>query len=598
MKENSKERTKQDLLDLLDTDDLDILWQKYELPESTEKKIKNPIFLSRIDSLAQTTLLQDIMNCKTDSVEMLKDVFSFLETEEMSIRTTGFILSLEKEYSVSPQAINLAVNWNNADMNNGEDKSWGDILTHFKLKIKPIIQHLSDKAKPQTISETPSLGDIDIRDMVEAKKDAIFSGEPFQFKERKTLKYNNAFLDKFHLYIKELSGLSNNLTVNDNGCDSERNQLAIHLNQTSNFYRKTITEYNSQITRAVHKQEDRYSANNLLNHSQLNAWNFFIETILFKLKKAENETVSDLFKIAIFRNRPQLYEIWILTTVLHYYKTKGFIIEILSKSFNNEKAKWKINFSKSSSPIASIASTGMTAKYFLFYQLFRKGEKRAEMPDIALLPSINSTATPLWIIDPKHSKSGYTIRYYEEVATRYQYVFNPTVSLISEYYPREISNPFTLKENSNTLLYTDVSPKGDGKGKLMEKLYATHGFRTTVVIDISSSYINEEQNIKEKIKRSIGAGVVFTDYYFLFADKVIEMNNLTNFLNETSNFTTLDFITNKTLFLPVINLLSDKFAKKLLSDSICVYSDGEFNDIDKNAALLELQKFCRVEIIG
>ena len=55
--------------------------------------------------------------------------------------------------------------------------------------------------------------------------------------------------------------------------------------------------------------------------------------------------------------------------------------------------------------------------FFLFYQLFRPGARRDDMPDIALLPSEHPDDRPIWIADPKHSeRRGYSMRDYEAVA--------------------------------------------------------------------------------------------------------------------------------------------------------------------------------------
>jgi PD-(D/E)XK nuclease superfamily len=226
----------------------------------------------------------------------------------------------------------------------------------------------------------------------------------------------------------------------------------------------------------VGKQKRRIGTS--LSERDCEVWKLFAEDVLSLAEAEESASVVDLFRMDLFRKRPQLYEVWVVVAVLRFMRTAGYKVEMLTLlTTRTGRIVWNLNYAKSQAPIARLVRASDGSERFLFYQLFRPGERRDEMPDIALMPSRLQGDKPVWIMDPKHSERGaYSFSDYAEVGMRYQSAFSPLRTWIVEFYPRPelgVDNPLAIAEGVE--LIRDGSPDGAGYKYLVNELRELHG---------------------------------------------------------------------------------------------------------------------------
>jgi hypothetical protein len=120
----------------------------------------------------------------------------------------------------------------------------------------------------------------------------------------------------------------------------------------------------------------------------------FIEDIYALSDLTQGDGLIDLLQIDIWSARPQLFEIWVLMTLLSWIHGLGYVIDFLKTDNRGEGApfRWNLSYSKDSKPCAAIGN-GDGSRQFLFYQLYRP---TGDMPDISLLKDGNPSSARCW----------------------------------------------------------------------------------------------------------------------------------------------------------------------------------------------------------
>ena len=227
-------------------------------------------------------------------------------------------------------------------------------------------------------------------------------------------------------YITKLEDLNTKLNpVRSQGVNALAGEL---LTDIDNLYRDQDISLGEDRNDIETADELRHpSSGEDLTEEDYETWKRFVEGILFLSDVEESSSAIDLLRVDLFRKRPQLYEFWIVVTILKFMQRAGYKVEMQNlQTTGSGRLVWNLKFAKARTAIARLLRTSDSSGYFLFYQLFRTGERQDDMPDIALMPSDCADDKPVWIMDPKHSeRRGYSLKDYKSVATRYHATFAP-----------------------------------------------------------------------------------------------------------------------------------------------------------------------------
>jgi hypothetical protein len=245
--------------------------------------------------------------------------------------------------------------------------------------------------------------------------------------------------------------------------------------------------------------------------------------------------------------------------------------------------------------VAKFVNRHDNATSFLFYQLFRSGALRDNMPDIALLPSAAPDDRPIWVADPKHTeRRGYSSRDYETVARRDQAAFQPQRTWIIEYYPR-LDTVF----DDGVELISDVAPGRPGLAKLMARLREVHGpiAEAMAVIDVSASFEHRLDKVCADFVTRLATGELLSDEAIWFSDDAVLGSGVLDALQHGALTPPPNIPSAGTRFGPVVELLKRLHADGRAPAELRIYTDSGFADVTMEAALAEIRTFVSAEVV-
>jgi hypothetical protein len=596
-----------ELLELLDDEDIAALWEAWNLPPRPVKSRESPEFRAAINKRARTTLLQEVLSLTTPTLNMLRDVLVFLADHNVALRTTGSLVVLDDEFDIAPQQVDAALKWSASRLRRLSTETWEQIQNQFDREIRPLFKkvvacgavHTEEEDIIDTYLEGGSL---------EPETIVSYDQEGFRTREK---------------YIADLEGLNRKLApIRHLVADTQALRMISVIDQLYREEGGGLFDDQRRIEEADRHRGGTYGPRPTKEDHE--AWKRFVEEVLLLAEIEESSTIVDVLRIDLFRKRPQLYELWIVVVILRFMQRVGYQVEMLSlRTTDVGRTVWNLNYAKSQTPIARLFRNADNSNYFLFYQLFRTGKKRDDMPDIALLPSDRHNDTPVWIMDPKHSeRRGYSLTDYTTVGLRYQRTFRPGRTWVVEYYPRPDlgpDNPLDLSiapspgrwrralqrltqgdapARGVVELIRDVAPESGGYAHLIAQLQGFHvGPATTMaVVDVSSSYRSNLERVRKDLKELIAKGIVLSDEIIWFADAAIRRTGYLGALQDGVLEPAPD-LGEGTRFGPALTLLE---ALDLVDPAACslrIYTDSNFHDISRDDVLARLGRYADVKII-
>jgi hypothetical protein len=416
-----------------------------------------------------------------------------------------------------------------------------------------------------------------------------------------TVHYDHDGLRARQEYVKQLHDLNRKLApVRDRDVDASARDLLTKIRNLSRDHDASLRGDQEDVERA--DRQSCPSSGLHLTDKDHEIWKRFVEDILSLSDLEESDAVVDLLRMDLFRKRPQLYELWILVAILGFMRRAGYKAEMLSlRTTESGRVVWNLNYSKSETAVARLFRSSDSSEYFLFYQLFRPGTSRDDMPDVALMPSDSAGGQPIWIMDPKHSeRGGYALGDYEEVGLRYHRTFAPQRTWIVEYFPRpDLGTDNPLSFAADVELIRDVSPGGAGYACLFARLQELHGcpaIATMAVVDVSGSFVSNLQSVKGDLRRLAAEGIVLSDDIVWFADRAACTSGCLKALEEDTLRPPPD-LGGGTRFGPAVDLLEGVYRDALPGYSLRIYTDRGFDDISMDAALERLRRHGDVDVI-
>jgi hypothetical protein len=234
----------------------------------------------------------------------------------------------------------------------------------------------------------------------------------------------------------------------------------------------------------------------------------FVEDMYLLSDLIRGEDLADMLQINLWSSRPQLFEVWVMLTLLRWLRGRGYAIEILKTVIDGQNApfRWNLSYSKDSMPCAVVRDQQARVERFMFYQLYRP---TGDMPDISLLEGDNPSSPPVWSVDPKHSERGaYSLADYQETAERYRDSFGAQLSLIVEYFDRPgIGDANPIVFDSRAKLIRSCRPAAPGLLLLLSELASFHPTKeqALVCIDFSSSFSANRNGALERLRQQFAS---------------------------------------------------------------------------------------------
>lgn len=201
--------------------------------------------------------------------------------------------------------------------------------------------------------------------------------------------------------------------------------------------------------------------------------NILVERITLTGNLLESETgIADLLAVSVFRNLPQLYEVWLLCFILATLEQSGYSV-VLDQVKDNV---WNLRYAGATKPVAKVGPNT-----WIFFQY--KATGHPTMPDFAIFDNPSAKGKALAVFDAKFSElHGYSMSDY--VGTLEKYSDLGGRGLVLEYEVRD-------RLRSRPRVVFGVRPKGAGLTRLKSELFGifvTAHAPAIAVIDQSTSF--------------------------------------------------------------------------------------------------------------
>jgi hypothetical protein len=314
----------------------------------------------------------------------------------------------------------------------------------------------------------------------------------------------------------------------------------------------------------------------------------FLEDLHLLADLIQGEGLFDLLRLDIWSSRPQLYEVWVMLSILGWIEGQGYRVELRRAVDSPNKApfEWDLAYSRDSRPCATVFDSSSTPVGHLFYQLYRPS---GDMPDISMLKETDPFSAPVWSVDPKHSpRRGYALTDYRRTAERYRDSFGAKLSLVAECFPRPWSNPTDFGDGAK--LFVDCNPSGSGLPLLLAELQTFHPptAQWLLCIDFSSSFADRRDGALQRLRgrvRASGEECRFVKEYVCFAGNAVSVRATQTWLTDG----TLEDpgVKGGTSFAPLYRVIG-KVVKALRVQRVVLVTDGEF-DIPLEVAKTRLE---------
>jgi hypothetical protein len=572
-----KRRSLNDLLDLLSPEDVVQLRNRWCLPPSSSVSAHAADFREAANQLSVTSLVRDILSVTGDTLQMVEEVIQLVLEHDAKLRTTGCVLVLENTFALGPQEIESSLKWTSRSTKNVHTSTWEKLEDDFESNVAPLLGKLLAAA---TVRREVVWREMSVSEVLRRNPAQLLSGhrQSLPIKQVRTAVWDIDASNLCAYYSRELTTLINQLlALPEKDHESVLTSFLTKLRSlchTLGVAAKPRTGLDAR--RPVHSgymqpPEDR------------ERWLRFKEDLLFLADAEEGNGLVKVLRLDLFRHRPQLYELWCLATVLRFFRGSGYKVELKNTATNSlGQLVWNLNYAKSQHAVAIITHPA-GQQYWLFYQLFRRGKARDEMPDLALLPAPDPSAQPVWVMDPKHSAAGgYTLAKYREVALRYQAVFNPERTWVVECFARQ-----DLSVSSSALQFTEkaelllgVSPSQPGRDLLLTRLRVLHPSCPVAlaIVDVSGSFSASLPLVRADLQARFGVGRLHSELV-VFGESA-RMLPLAEFLTGggSSNLGA------GTRFRPVLPLVEELARSGRILGTLLLYTDGGFDDMQVQEA--------------
>lgn len=467
-----------ELLEMLDLEERIMLANELHLTPPV--KLKDKVFLNNISNFSATTLLSAIVRLRRPFIQMLQDIYHFMEVKEASGRTTTRAVVLPSTRGELRLLFNPALKDVIATTLNSQIVSTSiDSLEKRAREFRNLVISYMEDFHGSFVTEESEISRV-WRMMKEANLEnqydpryrlhKQFISEKF---DRRIHAYNPEDfkrVEKFHRELEEIldtlyrvtRGLGENNWLPFQTTNGVLQDIKFALNSVQNKlgYIEEVNEYKEEVNSEVREEiyEDMWEKllekMRILKEEIFTACNF----------QTSATAICDFLNLDIWHERWRIYEIWILTHILQLFENLGFKVDMSARMSNGV---WNLKFTNDKYPIALLISDNAILK--VYYQLFLKNDsignvKRIEsgaMPDIAVKKNDNEY---LLVLDPKY---GLTYNRSELIALAHRYAdaFSADLTVIHNFYPMSYAKE-VFSKNRRCLILSDIRPDSDALSKL------------------------------------------------------------------------------------------------------------------------------------
>ncbi|MBV2149050.1 hypothetical protein KRZ98_12245 [Sphingobium sp. AS12] len=458
------------LADLLSIKGWEALCQDLKLQgeEADRNKVrKKPGIL--IPKISHAQLLDRVLNDRGPAISMLNEVMEFLEVHGNAARTTGTIATLPGLEDLKPQHRKIMGEWDRHALKRlGGNRKLEDMWKEASTTLDVLLE-ASSTCRPG--SWRPSR----YGDFYQQRPDEI----------------------TYHEDVVELLRTQVEL-------------IRTSLPDTEDPFIGGMTEKCNALNMAC----DELTANHHAGYASLNDYaeekdkiTIFVEQMRITATLLANlDGIAALIELSVFRNLPQLFEVWLLCYILRTLEGAGYAITLENVGLVDRPDVWNLRYTGASTPVARIGSDA-----WVFFQY--KAKIGSTMPDFAIYDNNTASGSAMIVLDAKFSeKSAYTATDYQATLTKYNNLSPHRFTV--EYMDRA---DITSEKGMMFGVRPGMPALKDLKRVLFEAL-VTPARPALAVIDCSQSFADRLPRALATLKLWADAGLL-KDEFVLFAGK-------------------------------------------------------------------------------
>lgn len=519
-----------ELLEMLDLEERITLAD--ELHMTTPKSLNDPAFLNDVLQLSATTLLSTIVRLRRPFIQMLHDVYQFMEKKEASGRTTTRAVILPSARNdlqlLFDQAMKEAIA---TALNNRIVSTSIDSLEKRARELKDLIaRHIKNIHGSSVRSET----DVSRAMRYDPRLKAVarnFDRHRYVY-HPKDYKLVESFQRELRDIIDKLDRLIQELKEDDRILLETAQSIFENLRSGLRAVRNKAQEMETLQPRHRDRDEPDKEIDENEWEKLLEKTRVLKEEILAACDFQTSATsICDFLNLELWRERWRIYELWILTHLLQLFENLDFKADISTRVSDEV---WSLKFSKDRHPVALLLGDNVVLE--VYYQLYSSGEHGGDMPDIAIKKKDGKF---LLILDPKHGKS-YDRDELVDLAKRYADAFSANLTAIHNFYLMSYVYE-VVSENPRCLIVSDIRPGSNTIEKLDRDIisivpaaWLPAGESIVILVDVSGSTHSIRNQMIQAVDKTLRACLPRAlpgSVLMLFDDKIVREMLLPNIQN-------------------------------------------------------------------
>ncbi len=427
--------------------------------------------------ISRTRLLREVLDEHGPAIAMVADIVAFLEKHGLAARTTGDVATLPGLQELKPQQRKILSQWN--------------ATSRRRLKHDREVETLWRDASDALDRLLDRSGDRPHARWRPGR------GSPFYRHDQPVPTYHEF---EVGLLRRQIGRIERSLP-----------------NPLDDNLLKEITEKCSVITTELDELADAQESGRHPTEDyqdDIEKVTILVERITLAGDLLESETgIADLLAVSVFRNLPQLYEVWLLCFILATFERAGYPVVLDQVRPVAGSKVWNLRYAGAKQPVAKVG-----ANAWVFFQY--KATGHPAMPDFAIFDNPSADGKALAVFDAKFSElHGYSMSDYVGTLEKYRSLGGR--GLVLEYEVRD-------RLRSRPRVVFGVRPNGAGLIRLKSELFGifmSAQAPAIAVIDESTSF----RPFLPKALRYVLAGAKakrLEDRYIAFGTAVVSSSGL------------------------------------------------------------------------
>lgn len=452
---------------------------------------------------------------------MLKDIYQFLEEEELRGRTTvrAVVLPSAKDdlqilfNQAMKEAIAMALD--RKVISSSIDGLKGLVGEFKKLVTSQMNGLQGTHVRRQTEVSRTMRKHPDLRFVAKNFDRHRYVYNPQDLKRVQT------FLKDFKEFVKKVDSIVNELAEDDLLIAQQVRAVRSDLQATLQTVQKKYFDMEAELAERgeTHEEIDKREWQQLLEKTQI-LKEELLAAFTFETKAS---LIYDFLNLDLWRERWRIYELWMLTHLIQLFQGLGFTADMHERVSNG---LWNLKFTKDKKPVAMLR--GQDVNLEVYYQLYSKDGEGGNMPDLAIK---KENGNYLIVLDPKYGES-YRREELEKVGLRYanSKKFLPQLTLIHNFYAMSSYTFEIIQDRPRCLLVSNLRPGSTATTAvdaeivtLVPRDWLPAKMSVVLLVDISGSIQKVQERIVRSVEKefqSLRSAVLPNAILMLFSDKV------------------------------------------------------------------------------